>query len=113
MIGGVLTYRHLGVLGVCGSTIGADGSGEFAYVIEGTPADAWIWAKTHLAKAGIENRLIEVRLVLAEDGYCGPLISIVQAVKQSAPEPQPVQSPHPPATGDSLSPIGAEADAKS
>lgn len=72
MIGGVLTYKNLGTRNVCGSTIGADGSGEFAFVIEGSADDAWQWAKAHLARVECpRNRIVEVRLVLAEEGYGG------------------------------------------
>jgi hypothetical protein len=76
VVGGVLTYKKLGARNVCGSTIGADGSGEFAFVVNGSVNSAWEWAKAHLATLG--NRATEVRLVLAEEDYSGPRIRILQ-----------------------------------
>ena len=78
MIGGVLTYRSKGRPCVCGQTIGADGSGEFAFVIEGSSDSASDWARDHireLEKSG--TRLEKVTFVPAEECYSGPMIQIV------------------------------------
>jgi len=78
MIGGVLTYERKGRAGVCGSTIGADGAGEFAFVIEGTPEEASDWSVKHLREAeAAGTRFEKVTLVLAEECYSGQMVQIV------------------------------------
>ena len=78
MIGGVLTYKRKGRKGVCGTTIGADGAGEYAFVIEGTPEEASAWAVAHVRNEEAGGARFEnVTLVLAEECYSGPMLQIV------------------------------------
>lgn len=82
-IGGVLTYNRKGRRGICGQVIGADGSGEFAYVIEGTPDEANAWATAHI-RAQEENgyRFESVTIVLNEECYSGSALHFVKIDKQ-------------------------------
>ena len=78
MIGGVLTYKRKGRKGVCGTTIGADGAGEYAFVIEGTPEEASTWAVAHVRNEEAGGARFEnVTLVLAGECYSGPMLQIV------------------------------------
>ena len=78
MIGGVLTYKRKGRKGVCGTTIGADGAGEYAFVIEGTPEEASAWAVAHVRNEEAGGARFEsVTIVLAEECYSGPMLRIV------------------------------------
>lgn len=79
MIGGVLTYKRKGRKGVCGTTIGADGAGEYAFVIEGTPEEASAWAVAHVRNEEAGGARFEsVTIVLAEECYSGPMLRIVR-----------------------------------
>lgn len=71
-LGAVLTYSVIRMRGVFGNTIGADGSGEFAELIYGTPEEAWIYAKDFLST--LEARGFKVKsatIVLNEECYGG------------------------------------------
>lgn len=79
MIGGVLTYEIKSGWRACGQTIGADGSGEFAVVIDGAADVAEQWAKDHLRKIEASGaRLGRVVFVAAADCYMGQTITVVQ-----------------------------------
>ena len=57
-LGGILTYRCGGLkMGVCGQTVGADGSGEFALLIKGTPEQASEYARNHLRELEARYRI--------------------------------------------------------
>ena len=78
MIGGVLTYEVKTGTKICGSTIGADGSGEFAIVIEGDPDAAFEWARDYLRKLEESGfRLGHVSLVTMCEMYAGDSIRVV------------------------------------
>ena len=78
MIGGVLTYEIKGGGKACGQTIGADGSGEFAVVINGTAEVADQWAKDFLRKVEASGaRLGRVVFVAAEECYAGQTVTVV------------------------------------
>ena len=82
MIGGVLTYEIKSGGRACGQTIGADGSGEFAVVIDGAADVAEQWAKYHLRKIEASGaRLGRVVFVAAADCYMGQTITVVQPNK--------------------------------
>jgi hypothetical protein len=49
-VAGVLAYTIQRKSGACGTTIGADGSGDFAVVIYGSPFDAHEKASAHLQR---------------------------------------------------------------
>ena len=73
-----MTYKRKGRKGVCGTTIGADGAGEYAFVIEGTPEEASAWAVAHVRNEEAGGARFEnVTLVLAEECYSGPMLQIV------------------------------------
>lgn len=79
MIGGVLIYEIKSGGRACGQTIGADGSGEFAVVIDGAADVAEQWAKYHLRKIEASGaRLGRVVFVAAADCYMGQTITVVQ-----------------------------------
>lgn len=79
-IGGVLTYERQGRSGVCGATIGADGAGEFAFVIEGTPDAASEWATNHVREVEASGiKLNNVTFVPAVECYSGPMLRIVKS----------------------------------
>lgn len=79
MIGGVLTYEIKSGGRACGQTIGADGSGEFAVVINGAADVAEQWAKDHLRKIEVSGvRLGRIVFVAAADCYMGQAITVVQ-----------------------------------
>ena len=75
MIGGVLTYEIKSGGRACGQTIGADGSGEFAVVINGTPDDAEQWARDYLRKIEASGaKLGRVVFVRSEECFTGPMV---------------------------------------
>ena len=75
MIGGVLTYEIKPGGRACGQTIGADGSGEFAVVINGTPDDAEQWARDYLRKIEASGaKLGRVVFVRSEECFTGPMV---------------------------------------
>ena len=78
MIGGVLTYEIKSGGLICGNTIGADGSGEFAVVIEGSPEVADQWARDYLRKLEASGvRLGRILFVLGHETYSGCPIQTV------------------------------------
>lgn len=78
MIGGVLIYEIKNGGKACGQTIGADGSGEFAVVINGTAKVADQWARDFLRKVEASGaRLGRVVLVAAEECYAGQAVTVV------------------------------------
>ena len=94
MIGGVLTYEIKSSGRVCGNTIGADGSGEFAVVIEGTPDVADQWARDYLRKMEASGvRLGRILFVSGHETYSGCPIQTVapNAGIHRAAEGRPVE----------------------
>ena len=84
MIGGVLTYEIKARGGICGNTIGADGSGEFAVVINGTPEAADLWARDYLRKLEASGvRLGRIVFVSSEGTYASdnPIAVVTPNVK--------------------------------
>ena len=78
MIGGVLTYEIKSGGKACGQTRGADGSGEFAVVINGTAEVAEQWAKDFLRKVEASGaRLGRIVFVAAEECYMGQAVTVV------------------------------------
>lgn len=78
MIGGVLTYEIKSGGRICGNTIGADGSGEFAVVIEGPPDVADKWARDYLRKLEASGvRLGRILFVSGHETYSGCPIQTV------------------------------------
>lgn len=78
MIGGVLTYEIKSGGRICGNTIGADGSGEFAVVIEGTPDAADQWARGYLRKLEASGvRFGRILFVSGHETYRGRPIQTV------------------------------------
>lgn len=75
MIGGVLTYEIKAGGRACGQTIGADGSGEFAVVINGTPDVAEQWARDYMRKIEASGaRLGRIVFVRSEKCFAGPTV---------------------------------------
>lgn len=78
MIGGILTYEIKSGEKACGQVIGADGSGEFAVVINGTAEAAGQWARDFLRKVEASGaRLGRVVFVAAEECYTGQAVTVV------------------------------------
>ncbi len=46
--GCVLVYKIKSGNRICGQTIGADGSGDYAHFVEGNPEDAEEWAREYI-----------------------------------------------------------------
>jgi hypothetical protein len=81
-IAAVLALDVEGRPGVCGQTIGADGSGQFAYVIRGTVEQADRWAIDHIRqreKAG--QRIVSCVLVFSDEGYSGPMLKEIDSAR--------------------------------
>lgn len=79
----VLWYSTLGRGGVSGQAVGADGSGEFAFIIRGDMNAADAWARDHvrsLEKAG--HRFAHCSIVHAVPGYCGDFVQHITATTQ-------------------------------
>ena len=89
MIGGVLTYEIKSSGRVCGNTIGADGSGEFAVVIEGTPDVADQWARDYLRKMEASGvRLGRILFVSGHETYSGcPIQTVAPNVELTGAAP--------------------------
>lgn len=87
MIGGVLTYEIKSGGGIFGNTIGADGSGEFAVVIEGSPDVAAQWARDYLRKLEASGvRLGRILFVSGHETYSGCPIQMVAPAARTATE---------------------------
>ena len=90
MIGGVLTYEIKSGGKACGQTLGADGSGEFAVVINGTAEVAEQWAKDFLRKVEASGaRLGRIVFVAAEECYTGQAVTVVSPNAKLTGDPQP------------------------
>lgn len=79
-LGAVLTYSTTGHNKPCGQTVGANGAGDFAVLIYGTPEEAWKLARDHiecLERAGY--KIDEALIVPNYEGYSGPFITTVQS----------------------------------
>lgn len=66
--------------GVHGQTMGADGAGQFAYIIRGTQEQADNWACEHIRqreKSG--QQFFSCVLVFNEKGYGGPMLTEIDA----------------------------------
>lgn len=81
-LGAVLTYRTRGHNKPCGQTVGANGAGDFAILIYGSPEEAWKLARDHLERmerAGV--KIDEALIVPNYEGYSGPFITTTKAAK--------------------------------
>jgi hypothetical protein len=81
-VGAVLAYTTTGHHRVCGTTIGADGSGTFAVIFHGNAESADVAARKYISdmeKGGY--RLREVLLIPNEELYSGPAIEHVTISK--------------------------------
>lgn len=79
-IGGVITYTSEGRGGACGQTVGADGAGEYAVVVFGTPEHAGQYATDYVRR--LQNSGVRVRnfcFVSSEEGYPASRVSVVGA----------------------------------
>ena len=81
-LGGVLTFINRGYQGICGQTMGADGAGEFALVIMGTPEEAQAYAREHLRKIRAAGYRVSDAIFVPNDdnaGYHGNPVFVVDA----------------------------------
>ena len=70
-LGAILTYHTDGNTGACGQIVGADGSGDQAVLIFGTPDNAYSYAKDFLKQLRDVYRISNIMLILNEEGYHG------------------------------------------
>lgn len=69
-LGGVLTYRCGGrKTGIGGQTVGADGFGEFAVLINGTPEEARLFATKYLRELEAHYHIESTIFVENGDDY--------------------------------------------
>ena len=79
-LGAVLTYRTSGHSKPCGQVIGANGAGEFAMLIYGTPEQARKLAIEQLAELERSGyKIDDATIVQNDEGYSGPFITTVRA----------------------------------
>lgn len=79
MIGGVLIYEIKSGQRICGNTIGADGSGEYAIVIDSPPDVADQWARDFLMKLESSGVNIgRIMFVSGDETYSGCPIQTVK-----------------------------------
>lgn len=79
MIGTVLTYDHTGIRGVCGQTVGADGSGQYAVVFLGDTAETTAEAARDYVKKWLQHAYIKnIRIVSALETYSGIPLQVVR-----------------------------------
>lgn len=78
-VGAVLAYYSHGTRRPCGQAIGADGSGDFAFIIHGTPDLAEQWALDHVrTRATGGCKLSSVVLVRSDqEGWYGTSLTII------------------------------------
>jgi len=79
-LGAILTYSTKGHNKPCGQTVGANGAGDFAMLIYGTPDEAWKLARDHLERMERAGYKIDEALIVPNyEGYSGPFITTAQA----------------------------------
>ena len=81
-LGGVLVYRTRGSNRACGQTIGANGAGEFAVLLRGTPEACSTHARRHIASLEALGHKIEEAMFVPnseEAGYFGNPVIMVDA----------------------------------
>lgn len=82
-LGGVLSYRCGGrMAGVCGQTVGADGAGEFALLVRGTPEDAEKFSREHIKAIEAIGHKVEYAIFVpngSQFGYFGNPLRMVDA----------------------------------
>lgn len=89
-LGAVLTYSTTGHNKPCGQTIGANGAGDFAILIYGTPEEAWELARDHLKRLERSGYKIDEALIVPNyEGYSGPFITTAQAPNANMREATP------------------------
>ena len=77
-IGGILYYKSRGSKRICGTTIGADGSGSYALIIYGEIIEAETKAREIIHKL-CQNETIEyVDFVSNEEGFFGSNIKEIE-----------------------------------
>ena len=84
--GGVLSYRTGGHNKACGQVIGANGSGEFVYILKGNSEDCYEWARNHLDRLQKAGHKLDAIYVNNETGYSGPMIQVIDTRRK------PIQS---------------------
>lgn len=79
MRGCILTIKSKGRSGVCGATIGAEGSGETGFVIHGDPEAAHAWAVEYVRAMERAGHRIESATVVRSDldTYSGQALEVV------------------------------------
>lgn len=82
-IGAVLTFHDHGSRGVCGTTVGADGSGERAVIFTGEPHKAVEAAYNHVQKIirwrNYHGAVTDVTIVGAFELYTGDAVVVIEA----------------------------------
>lgn len=85
-VGAVMTYSTTGHNRPCGQIIGANGAGDFAVIITGTPDNAITFARRYLCALEQNGyRVTEAHVVPNEDCYAGPQIIVIQTPEESKP----------------------------
>jgi hypothetical protein len=79
-IGAVLTITSRGHTRACGQAIGANGCGDYAFVIEGTPEDAETWAINKVREMERAGHRIESVVIARSDTmlYHGDALQFVR-----------------------------------
>ena len=78
MIGAVITYKHTGICGACGQTVGADGSGEYAVVIHGDDLDKVdCYVLAFISRYLLHPYIKNIKIVSARETYSGNPITEV------------------------------------
>ena len=70
-LGAILTYHTDGNTGACGQIVGADGSGDRAVLIYGTPDNAYSYAKKYLKQLKNTHKISNIMLILNEEEWDG------------------------------------------
>lgn len=79
-LGGVLTWTSRGRGGIGGQTVGANGEGQFALLITGTPDEASARARAHIRKIELAGYPITDALFVPNDedgGYFGNPLFVI------------------------------------
>lgn len=78
-IGGVLTYKKKATTRPHGQILGADGAGEYAVVIYGTPEQADIYSREFIHKHEKHGaRICDCCFVSSEEGYYGSPLEVAE-----------------------------------
>lgn len=67
MIGAVLTIKTSGHHKPCGQTMGANGQGDYAWIIEGSPDEAAAWAEQRLRDMQAAGYTIDAVILVRSD----------------------------------------------